>query len=50
MKRRDFIKTAGTAAAGTGLLAGTGGILAGCSGKKAGGPVPYMVNTMEEPG
>ena len=46
MKRRDFIKTAGTAAAGTGLLAGTGGILAGCSGKKAGGPVPYMVNTM----
>ena len=46
MKRRDFIKTAVTAAAGTGLLAGTGGILAGCSGKKAGGPVPYMVNTM----
>lgn len=44
MKRRDFIRTAGVAAVGTGVLAGTGSLLTGCSGGKAKAPVPYSIN------
>ena len=33
MKRREFLNTAGAAAAGAGLIVGTGGLLSGCTGK-----------------
>ena len=33
MKRREFLNTAGVAAAGAGLIMGTGGLLTGCTGK-----------------
>ena len=33
MKRREFLNTAGVAAAGAGLILGTGGLLSGCTGK-----------------
>ena len=37
MKRRDFLNTAGAAALGAGLAAGTGGLLGGCTRKGGGG-------------
>ena len=45
MKRRDFLRTAGLATAGSGLLIGTGGLITGCAGKESGGniPKPYKV-------
>jgi len=45
MKRRDFIRTAGAAGIGSGLLGSTGLILSGCK-EKSNEPVPYRVNTL----
>lgn len=40
MKRREFIKTTGLAAAGSGLILGTGGLVTGCSVKDRSGDIP----------
>lgn len=40
MKRREFIKTTGLAAAGSGLIFGTGGLVTGCSVKDRSGDIP----------
>jgi len=43
MKRRDFLKTAGAATVGTGVLATTGGLISGCNQKDS-APHPYSIN------
>ncbi len=46
MRRRDFLKNAGIAAAGTGLLTTTGGILTGCGRQaESNAPHSYHINT-----
>jgi L-Ala-D/L-Glu epimerase len=40
MKRREFLKATGLAAAGSGLILGTGGLVTGCSVKDRSGDIP----------